>query len=151
MFLWGWLCSLILECSDMVDLLQLCIWGGMIFLRKIWFWFCSSTPSSSYLFISTPSLMMLLLHYSLALVSSKTKYVKKVYTLLLERKALLNASNSKLTWKVFMFPWHCYPLGVSFDFYYLFGLLTDCNMSLLFIYLYHSDWWWYQESIRGWN
>ncbi|XP_061340120.1 uncharacterized protein LOC133286688, partial [Gastrolobium bilobum] len=34
-----------------------------------------------------------------ALVSSKTKHVKKVYMLFLEREALLSASSSKMTWK----------------------------------------------------
>ncbi|XP_027332090.1 structural maintenance of chromosomes flexible hinge domain-containing protein GMI1 [Abrus precatorius] len=34
-----------------------------------------------------------------ALVCSKTKHVKKVYMLLLEREALLSSSSSKLTWK----------------------------------------------------
>lgn len=75
--------------------------------------------------------------YRRALVSSKTKSSRKVYTLHLEREALLSSSGSELSWKVCKCPEQilvlflgiCYLWILRFFIFYFFNITKEAKLT----------------------
>lgn len=89
---------------------------------------------------TTYFLAILLPHRRHALVSSKTKESKMVYTLHLEREALLRRSGSEKTWRVTKLAWRaslCAALLTLVEDRYLWWKMIDVEGSLVHGYAFY--------------